>query len=363
MPDHVTRCRSLLETIQEDAFIAYNLEHSDCATIRYLTGFTGEGVLIVGRGETVLLTDSRYMEQAERETDGIRVEESPTWTGKGSVEALERRAFERIAFSSKRTSCHWLETMRASGSVELISLKDPVAPLRCVKSDDEVGLLKRAAEIAEDALSKLQSEIRVGMDEAEIALRLEWLIRKTRDAEHIAFESNVSSGPNTALNHYNPFLDPQPLRQGDLLLFDFGACVGGYRSDITRTFSVGTPDPEMRAIYDLVLRANLAAIDGVKPGLTGVETDAIAREVIVSGGHAEHFGHGLGHGIGLEVHEGPSLSPRSEDTLETGMVATIEPGVYLPGRGGVRIEDDVVITEHGCEVITAFPKDRLIEVG
>ncbi|MBU0596152.1 M24 family metallopeptidase, partial [Candidatus Bipolaricaulota bacterium] len=148
-----------------------------------------------------------------------------------------------------------------------------------------------------------------------------------------------------------------------LLLFDLGACVRGYRSDITRTFSVGPATDKTKEIYDIVLRANLAAIGTIKSGKTGVEVDAVARALIVETGYGEQFGHGLGHGIGLEVHEAPGLSPLSTSTLKEGMVVTIEPGIYLTGFGGVRIEDDAVITADGCEIITAFPKDELIEVG
>jgi len=363
MPDHARRRRSLLSNLEENVFVAYNLENHDTATLRYLTGFTGEGLLLIHTDETILLTDSRYTEQAQGETDGIRIEETRMWPGKGAAEALDRVGVSPVAFASTRVTARWLETMRDACDVELIARKDPVASVRIVKEASEVASLKRAAVIAEEALGRLVDEIRVGISEKEIALRLEWLIRETDGAEQIAFESNVSSGPNTSLNHYSPFRHPRTLQTGDLLLFDFGACVDGYRSDITRTFSVGTATPEAKEIYDLVLRANLAAIERVKAGMSGVETDAIARELIVDGGHGDHFGHGLGHGIGLEVHEGPGLSPRSEDTLEPGMVVTVEPGVYLPGRGGVRIEDDVVITADGCEVITSFPKDRLIEVG
>jgi len=363
MADHATRRRDLLETIEEDAFIAYNLENSDRATIRYLTGFTGEGALIVGPDETLLLTDSRYTEQAGRETSDVRIEETRTWTEKGCAEALDAKRFERVTVAAKRVSHHWVTTLQGACTARIVPQKDPVASLRRVKSADEIESLARAAAIADAALSRLVGEIRIGMSEAEIALRLEWLIRESEGAEQIAFETNVSAGANAALNHYNPFLGPQPIRKGDLLLFDFGACVDGYRSDITRTFAVGTPSPEAKEIYDLVLQANLAAIEAARPGRTGVELDAIARDLIASAGHGEHFGHGLGHGIGLEIHEGPTLSPRSEDTLAPGMVFTIEPGIYIAGRGGVRIEDDVVLTDSGLTGITGASKDRLIEVG
>jgi Xaa-Pro aminopeptidase len=363
MADYAARRRKLSERIEQDAFIAYNYENSDRATLRFLTGFTGEGVLIVRDEETLLLTDSRYTEQAQGEAPGITIEETRMWTGKGAAEALDALGVKNAGFSARRSAHSWVETMGKEANAELVSLKDPVAELRRVKDQEEISALRRAAAIADEALSKLVGEIRVGMTEAEVALRLEWLIRTHPEAEHIAFELNVSAGPNTALNHYDPFLDPQPLKPGDLLLFDFGASVDGYRSDITRTFSVGNAHEKSKEIYALVLEANQAAIAAAQPGMSGVELDAVARDVIVAAEHGERFGHGLGHGIGLEVHEAPSLSPRSEDTLEAGMVATIEPGVYIPGFGGVRIEDDVVFTDGGCDVITASPKDRLIEVG
>jgi len=357
------RCARLMQGLDQDAFVAYNWEYSDKATLRYLTGFTGEGALVVSEDATILLTDSRYTEQAKSEAASVEVREIPLWTGKGLVEVFVEKGYKSIAFASRRCTVSWLDAMRKLFEGDFVAHKEPVLPLRRVKSSDELERLRRAAKIADDAFEKLLPQIKIGMTEAEIALQLEWLIRTTPGAEHLSFDMNVSTGPNAALNHYSPFHDPQPIQAGQLLLFDFGARVEGYNSDITRTISVGAPTDQAAEIYDLVLRANCAAIEAAAAGKTGVEIDAVARDLIAAGGHGERFGHGLGHGIGLEVHEAPSLSPRSEDTLEPGMVVTIEPGVYIPGFGGVRIEDDVVITESGCEVITAFPKDRLIEVG
>ncbi len=363
MSNYPDRRSRLLGSLEEEGFVAHNLENSDRASIRYLTGFTGEGALVVAAEETVLLTDSRYTEQAKRETEGVRIEETRNWLAKGLAEALDSLGLRRVAFASNRVSHRWVEMIRDASGAELVSRVDPVALLRREKDRSEIEHLKTAAKIADEALTRLVDEIRVGMTEAEIALRLEWLIRENPQTEHVAFEPNVSTGSNTALNHYNPFHRPAPLRPGDLLLLDFGACVHGYRSDITRTFSVGTPSDEARSIYELVLRANRAGIEAAKAGETGVAVDAVARKLISANGHESHFGHGLGHGIGLEIHECPRLSPQSEDSLEVGMAATIEPGVYIPDLGGVRIEDDVIIHDGSCEVITAFPKDRLIEVG
>jgi len=362
MPGYADRRRALLDRIDGDAFLAFNLEGSDPASLRYLTGFTGEGALLLSASETLLLTDSRYTEQAKRETADVRTEEGQTWNLKGIAEAIARTGYKRVIFPSARVSHHWFEEMDKLGDFTLVPRKDPVSELRRVKTPQEITALKAAARIADDALTELVPTLREGMNEAEIALRLEMLIREAK-TEGIAFPINVSAGENTALNHYNPVHGRRPLKRGDLLLFDFGACVSGYRSDITRTFSVGAPSPQAKEIYGVVLRANLAAIESAQSGKSGIEVDAVARTLITEAGYGEDFGHGLGHGIGLEVHESPRLSPLSKDTLEAGMVCTIEPGIYLTGLCGVRIEDDVVITDQGCEVITGFPKERLMEVG
>jgi Xaa-Pro aminopeptidase len=362
MTDTAQRRSRLLETFDTEAFIAVNLEGSDPVTLRYLTGFTGEGALLLSGDGCVLLTDSRYTEQARGETDGLPIEEGRQWPIKGLVEALETRGIAHATFSSARASVYWLEEMKKATSTDLVPQRDPVAGLRRTKSDVELRHLRAAAAIADQALEELLPEIRIGMLESQIALRLEMLIREKK-VEGLAFDINASTGANTALNHYSPFHHPVPLAPGDLLLFDFGATVHGYRSDMTRTFVVGEPSDRAREIYDLVLRANQHAIDSIRAGMTGVAADSVARDIITEGGHGDAFGHGLGHGVGLEVHEAPSLSPLSKDTLQVGMVVTVEPGIYYSGFGGVRIEDDVMVTENGCEVITAFPKEELISVG
>ncbi len=362
MTDFADRRQRLLDSLSTDAFIAVNLEDSDPVTLRYLTGFTGEGSLILSGNQAVLLTDSRYTEQANQETDQLAIEEGRGWNVKGLHEALVNRNLKTVTFASARASVYWLEELSKLGALDLTPVRDPVAQLRKTKTPGELAHLRTAAQIADAALNELISWIRVGMNEAEVALQLEWLIRQA-DTEGLAFSVNCSTGANTALNHYSPVHHPARLEPGHLLLFDFGANVNGYRSDITRTFVVGDPDARAREIYETVLQANCRAIDAVRAGMTGIEADAIARDFISEAGFGPQFGHGLGHGIGLEVHEPPGLSPLSQDTLETGMVVTIEPGIYFTGYGGVRIEDDVIITDEGCEVITAFPKKELISVG
>lgn len=362
MTDFALRRQRLLETVTSDAFIAVNLEGSDPVSLRYLTGFTGEGSLIVSPSHVGLLTDSRYTEQAGNETDSLEIEEGRAWNVKGLFEALNKRNLKSITFASARASVYWYEELGKLGPLQADPQRDPVAQLRRIKSNEELEHLRAAAKIADAALTELVPWIKVGMNEAEIALHLEMLIRSA-DAEGLAFDINVSAGSNTALNHYSPFHHAAALKPGDLLLFDFGANVHGYRSDITRTFVVGEASDKSRKIYDTVLKANCSAIDALHASVTGIDADAVAREIIVEAGFGENFGHGLGHGIGLEVHEAPSLSPLSKDTMETGMVVTVEPGIYFAGFGGVRIEDDVVITDSGCEIITSFPKKELISVG
>ena len=362
MTDYALQQQRLLETVTTDAFIAVNLEGSDPVSLRYLTGFTGEGALILSPAHALLLTDSRYTEQANQETNATQIEEGRAWNVKGLFEALTKRNLKTITFSSERASVYWYEELGKLGALDLNPQRDPVAQLRRVKSDEELNHLRAAAKIADAALSELVPWIKVGMNEAEIALQLEMLIRRS-DAEGLAFDINVSTGPNTALNHYSPFHHPTAVKPGDLLLFDFGANVHGYRSDITRTFVAGEASAKARTTYETVLRANCLAIDAIQAGMTGIDADAVARDFIAEAGFGDNFGHGLGHGIGLEVHETPSLSPLSKDTLETGMVVTVEPGIYFTGFGGVRIEDDVVITDTGCAIITAFPKEELISVG
>ena len=362
MTDYALRQQRLLETVTTDAFIAVNWEGSDPVSLRYLTGFTGEGSLILSPTHAVLLTDSRYTEQANGETDDIEIKDGRGWNVQGLFDGLTQRKINTITFASARASVYWLEELRKLGDLELMPQKDPVAHLRRVKSPEELDHLRAAAKIADTSLAELAPWIKLGMNEAEIALQLEMLIRGS-DAEGLAFSVNTSTGPNTALNHYCPFHHAATLKPGDLLLFDFGANVHGYRSDITRTFVVGEASARAQKIYDTVLKANCLAIEAIRPGITGIDADAVAREIINEAGFGDSFGHGLGHGIGLEVHEAPGLSPLSKDALEAGMVVTVEPGIYFTGFGGVRIEDDVVVTETGCEIITAFPKEELISVG
>ncbi len=361
LTEYALRRRRLLESIESDGYVAVNVEGSDPVSLRYLTGFTGEGALLLSKEHAVLLTDSRYTEQAKQETEQLRIDEVRAWQVRGLLEALHAYGLSDVTVASDRVSVYWLEQV-STEAVTFHPTRDPVARFRRIKSEQELEYLRAAARAADAAFADLLPWIEVGMTEAHVALELEMRIRRSR-VEGVAFGVNVSTGICSALNHYNPFHRPAPLQPGDLLLFDFGVNVHGYRSDMTRTVVVGTPSDRVQRIYQVVLEANQRAIDALRPGMSGVEADAVAREFIAQEGFGDAFGHGLGHGIGLEVHEAPSLSPRSTDTLEPGMVVTVEPGIYFPSLGGVRIEDDVILTDQGCEVITSFPKEELIRVG
>jgi Xaa-Pro aminopeptidase len=354
------RRNRLLDQIETEAFLVVNREGSDAASLYYLTGFSGEGALLLTGDDALLLTDSRYTEQATREAPALPLQETKKSYIDEAAQAAKERGLRRLSFAAERISHRSALKLGEAFDGTLVASEDPVAVLRKVKDSEEIARIRRATQLTEEALSALQKEIRVGMTESALALRLEFLMREM-GAQRTAFDLIVAAGENAALPHYQP--GDRTLERGDLLLFDIGARADRYCSDMTRVFAVGEPSPQLRQVYETVLRANQAGIAAVAAGRSGVEVDAAARDVIAQAGHAEHFGHGLGHGVGLEVHEGPGLSPRSTDTLASGMTVTVEPGIYLPGVGGVRIEDLVVVTAQGCDILTSFPKDDLLVVG
>jgi len=360
MIDYKKRITSLLERIEADTFLVFNLEGTDSASMYYLTGFTGEGALIISGSETLLLTDSRYTEQVKREVPEIA---SKKITGNyldAVVGTINSKSIPNLVIGSSRISHYFVETLKKRVETVIVSMKDPVQELRKVKDPEEIKRIRAAVNLTQASLSELIEGIKIGMTERQVALRLEFIMRE-KGAEKVAFDLIIAAGENSALPHYRP--KDRKLRQGDLLLCDIGAQVDGYCSDMTRVFSIGEPPTQAKEIYNIVLQANRAGRDQVKAGATGIAVDGAARRVITDAGHADHFGHGLGHGVGIEVHESPRLSPLSKDILEAGMAATIEPGIYLPGFGGVRIEDLVIVTEEGCDVLTSFPSDCLAQIG
>jgi Xaa-Pro aminopeptidase len=324
---------------------------------RYLTGFTGSaGLVWISSTRQVILTDFRYLEQVKTECPGwelIRIE--------SYIESLktliEEDKVQRIAFEKDYVTVKQLEDWQEKLPAEFVGISGWVEELRMIKSEEEVANIRKAAAIADEAFAQLLPSIRSGVTEGEIALELEFLMRKA-GASGMSFDPIIASGPRSALPHARP--GQRIFSVGDFVVFDFGCIVNGYCSDMTRTLVIGEPEEKHLLIYDLVLEAQLKSLEAVGPGRTGAEVDAIARDIISEAGYGEYFGHGLGHSLGLEVHENPRLSKNDQTVLKPGMIVTVEPGVYLPGFGGVRIEDLVLVTENGKEVLSSTFKELYV---
>ncbi len=349
MRDHLERARRYVAASGVDALLLVKTENR-----RYVTGFTGSaGLALVTAGDAVLAVDFRYYEQAAHEAPAcevLRGGADPTGALAGAARAREIR---RLGFEAEFVPYAQVERLRAAfAPAELVPLAD-VDRLRWVKDAEEVAALERAAEISDRAFSHVLGVLRAGMTERDAAVEIETYMRRA-GAERASFDTVLASGPRSALPHGRATV--RVLAAGDLVTLDFGAVYDGYGSDCTRTVVVGAPDDRQRHIYDLVLAAQRRGLEAIRPGISCRDVDAAARSVIASAGFGEAFGHALGHGIGLDVHEGPALSPRNDALLEPGVVVTVEPGIYLPGWGGVRIEDDVVVTGDGCRVLTHAPK-------
>jgi Xaa-Pro aminopeptidase len=336
---------------------------TDLTNVRYLTGYTGSnGAVVATPSGSVFLTDFRYLERVAPLREYIEVRQA----NQDLMRFVSTRWAElapgaaRVGFESAHLSfaAHAL-LAEAAGSVELVGVTGAVEGLRIVKDDEEVEAIRRAAAILEPVYAQLAGEGLTGRTEFDVAWRVRELVRE-HGGDGIAFDSIVASGAAGALPHAEP--RREAIAAGSLVTIDIGAVLDGYHSDCTRTFATGpVPDP-LGEVYELVLKAQLAGLDAVRPGVTGKDADAVVRGIITQAGHGEHFQHGTGHGVGLQIHEDPRISVTYPATLEHGMVVTVEPGVYLPGVGGVRIEDLVVVTADGCERLTGYPKE-LITAG
>ncbi len=330
---------------------------SRLVNVRWLTGFTGtSAAAVIGRdGTRRFVTDFRYLTQSAEELD-------PAWERELAVDLLAgvvKRGLAaplRLGFDDAHLSVgdHAKLAGLVPDGVELLAAGGLVEQLRARKDADELGRVRAAAALADDALVEVLARGLAGRTERDVALDLEVAMRRL-GAEAASFPPIVAAGEHGARPHASP--RDVEIPAGTLCVIDWGAQLDGYASDCTRTFATGEPDAGDRELYELVRRAHEAALEAVRPGPTGREVDAVARAVIDAAGHAEHFGHGLGHGVGLEVHEGPRLSKQGEEALAEGMVVTIEPGVYVPGGVGVRIEDLVIVTDDGCEVVSSLPKE------
>jgi Xaa-Pro aminopeptidase len=318
--------------------------------VRYLTGLdsSNAAVLVEPGGEATLYTDFRYAESAASVPDVAVVQ-----TGRYLVQELSGLlAGRRLAFEAEHLS--FADHARlVAGNVELVPAYGAVERLRAVKEPAEADAVRRAAALSDAVFVELAGERFVGRSERDLAWHVECRFREL-GAERVSFEIVVGSGPNGALPHVRP--GARRIGAGELVVVDAGAVVDGYCSDCTRTFATEPLPSELAEAYAVCLEAQLAGLSAVRPGVSGADADAAARAVIEEAGLGERFGHGLGHGVGLEVHEAPTLRAGAENVLEPGNVVTVEPGIYLPGTGGVRIEDLVLVTADGCELLTGVPK-------
>ncbi|GAA4526722.1 M24 family metallopeptidase [Amycolatopsis samaneae] len=349
--------RELLAGAGVDAILV-----TDLTNIRYLTGFTGSNAALLvhtgGERDTVFCTDSRYDTQSSAEVPDLeRVLDRASAAALATRAAAARRTYGRTGFESQHVSVEQHESLKEGfGAVELVRAPGLVERLRTVKDDTEVAALRAACAAADRALADLVAAggLRAGRTEREVARDLENRMLEHGSSEP-SFRSIVATGANSAIPHHQ--YGDAVLTAGDFVKLDFGATVEGYHSDMTRTFVLGEPAGWQRDLYDLVHRAQAAGTAAVRPGAEVSEVDAAARSVIAGEGHGEHFGHGLGHGVGLHVHEAPSLATTGVGTLSAGMAVTVEPGVYLAGRGGVRIEDTLVVRDGEPELLTQSTKD------
>jgi len=319
--------------------------------VRYLVGFSSSNAALFVEPDRVrLFTDFRYAETA-RAVEGAEFVE----TKRSLVGALAELLEGRVGFEADAVSYSSWEVLRAGG-LELVPSRGLVEALRAVKDESELDAIRRAGKITSDAYARFAEESFIGRTERELAWRLDELFREL-GAEGPAFETIVASGPNSAKPHARP--TERTVEAGETVVIDSGAMVDGYNADCTRTFATGPLPDELKTAYAATLEGQLAGLEASRAGVTGVDADAAARDKIEAAGLGDEFGHGLGHGVGLEVHEAPRLSRESSDTLAPGNVVTVEPGVYLEGLGGIRIEDLVIVTDVEPEVLTPFGKDLI----
>jgi Xaa-Pro aminopeptidase len=325
---------------------------TDLTNVRYLTGFTGtNGACVCGPGVRLFLTDFRYTERAATEVDGWE----PVTVGGDWLGAIAERLEGRVGFEDDQMPVRVFEKLKEklAEGVEAVAAGGTVERLRRVKDEAELAAIEAASDLADQVWGWALERGLAGRSERDVALAAEARIRELGGEP--SFPAIVAAGPNGALPHAEP--GDREIGRGELVVFDMGAKLDGYCSDGTRTFAAGEPGEEGRAVYEVVREAQAAALAAIAAGVTGEVADTAARKLIDDAGHGEHFGHALGHGVGLEVHESPRLSQRSEDVLEPNEVVTVEPGVYLPGKLGVRIEDLVVVTEDGCRNLSSLPKE------
>jgi len=353
MNNRIERLRELCKNKDLDGFIISKPENR-----LYFSGFSGSsGLLLVAGNEAKLLTDFRYVTQAQSQAPDYEIIRHGANIFKTLGQAAHDLGSKKLGFEMDFVTWADYQSMQGELSgIELVPHK--VDGLRMLKDETELAALRKAVFIADQAFSHILTYISPGMSERDVALELEYTMRRL-GAEKSAFDIIVASGVRSSLPH--GIASEKIIEQGDFVTMDFGAVYNGYHSDITRTIIMGQANDKQRQIYDVVLQAQLAGVKAIQPGKTGKQVDEVSRNVITLAGYGNCFGHGLGHGVGLVIHEEPRLSPGGDTMLEAAMTVTVEPGIYIPEWGGVRIEDTVVVVSTGCEILTASSK-QLIQV-
>ncbi|AST92465.1 Xaa-Pro dipeptidase [Sutcliffiella cohnii] len=324
----------------------------------YLTGFTGTaGVAIITAEKAVFITDFRYTEQASKQCVGFEIVQHKGGLVEEIANQVKVLGISKLGFETDHVTFSTYLAFRKEIGAELVPISGVIEKLRLIKTEQEINILKEAIQIADAAFEHILTYIKPGITELDVSNELEFFMRK-QGAVSSSFDIIVASGHRSALPH--GVASSKVIESGEFVTLDFGAFYKGYNSDITRTVAVGTPSDELVNIYNVVLEAQLRGMRGIKAGITGREADALTRDYITEKGFGEYFGHSTGHGLGMEVHEGPSLSLKSDTILEPGMVVTVEPGIYIAGLGGVRIEDDTVVTADGNESLSHSTKELII---
>jgi Xaa-Pro aminopeptidase len=349
----IDKIKALFDELKIDAFyITHN------PNIRYLTGFSGSAAyVIISKDKNYFVTDFRYKEQSKAQVKGYEILVNFSAIEE-TKKVFEAGKFKRVGFESSHLTVHQLDTLKETfPGVEFIPVHERIERITMVKTEDELAKIKKACEITDRTFNKILEIIKPGMKESEVAAEITYWHRKY-GAEKDSFDSIVASGWRGALPH--GAASDKVIETGEMVTLDFGCVYQGFCSDLTRTISIGTPPDEMKKIYGIVLESQQKAIDGVKEGANTKALDTIARDHIYKSGYEGKFGHGLGHGLGIEVHEIPSVSQRMDMNIPKNVVFTIEPGIYVEGLGGVRIEDDVVVVNGKCEVLNASTKELII---
>ncbi len=324
---------------------------------RYMTNFTGSaGVVLVSKTKAVFITDFRYMEQAAKQATDFEIVQHKTAIIEEIAKQVAELGITKLGFEQDTVTYATYEQYKKAIHCELVPTSAVVEDLRVIKTPEEIKIIQTAADIADAAFKHIIEYIRPGLTEIEVSNELEFFMRK-QGATSSSFDIIVASGLRSALPH--GVASNKVIQTGEFVTLDYGAYFDGYVSDITRTIAVGNVSDELKNIYDIVLAAQLRGLEGLKAGITTKEADALTRDYITEKGYGEQYGHGTGHGIGLEIHEEPSLSFRTNTILKPNMVVTVEPGIYVAGLGGVRIEDDTVVTEAGNNVLTHSPKQLI----